>query len=419
LLKIKKAHVISTGTEITSGSIVDTNGAFLARNLTEMGFKVIGCSVAGDDEDYMHKLFGKALQEADMIIASGGLGPTLDDVTKQALCRALDMELVLDEKEREKIENYFRQRKRPMPDINIRQAMFPPGARLLNNSFGTASGMYLCLPGQMVVLLPGPPREMKPMFEKGLIPLLRDKFNLPEKNVTSRAVKVFGPGESQAETMLQPLIETAEGYSFAFLADEGEIHIKVAIEEEFMGQGNILLSKAVSDIENIMGDNVFGYEEDTLISRVSFLLKEKKLTLSVAESCTGGLLAKMLTDCPGSSDFFWGSLVVYSDVAKKNLLGVNEEILRAKGAVSTEAAEEMAVNLRRRTGTDIALSVTGIAGPDGAVAGKPVGLVFIGYADDEGCFVKKMNFFANREFNRVFSAKTALDILRRRLENKA
>ncbi|MDR1160574.1 MAG: competence/damage-inducible protein A [Syntrophomonadaceae bacterium] len=419
LLKIKKAYIISTGTEITSGAIVDTNGAFLARNLTEEGFKVIGCSVVGDDKDYMHKLFVKTLQEADLIVASGGLGPTLDDVTKHALCQALDMELVLDEKEEEKIKRYFQKRERSMPDINIRQAMFPAGAQLLDNNFGTASGMYLLLPEQMVVLLPGPPRELKPMFEQELLPVLRKKFNLQEKKIIRRTVKVFGPGESQVETMLQPLIATAKGYSFAFLADEGEVHIKINLEEEFIAQGDVLLNKAVSDIEDIMGDSVFGYEEDTLISRVSFLLKEKRMMLSVAESCTGGLLAKMLTDHAGSSDFFWGSLVVYNNDAKKKLLGVNEKTLLEKGAVSEEVAEEMAVNIRQSAGTDIALSVTGIAGPGGAAAGKSVGLVFIGCADDEGCLVKKMNFSANRDFNRLFSAKTALDILRRRLEHKA
>lgn len=415
---MNKAYVISTGTEMMLGLTLDTNGAFIARNLTDLGFDVIGHCVVCDHEDDLYRAFAAAWKDADLVVASGGLGPTLDDLTKPALCAVLQKELVLREEEAEWIRGVFKKRKRTMPENNLRQAFFPSEAHLLNNRYGTASGMYLTVSDKMAVLLPGPPREMEPMFKNELVPVLKENFNLEANAVVRKTIKVFGPGESQVETLLAPVIDNAENFQLSFLAVEGEVHIKIAAEGGDRVQSLKIMEETAAAVGKHMGESVFGYDDDTLVQAVSGLLRSRRLTVALAESCTGGLLAKMLTDYPDSSDFFWGAAIVYSNEAKMKCLGVSEQTLQEHGAVSSETAQEMARNLLNFSGADLALSITGVAGPGGGSEEKPVGLVYIGWADQQGCYAKELQFLGDRDSNRLLAAKSALDILRRQVKRR-
>ena len=378
-----------------------------------MGFEVIGHSVLGDHEELLSSAFAKAWREADLVIASGGLGPTNDDVTKQALCTALGNKLVLREGEAERLRRHFEKRKRTMTDNNLRQALFPEEAELLANHFGTASGMYVAKANKMAVLLPGPPKEMGPMFKNELVPIIKEYFQADAIDTARKTIKVFGPGESMVETLLAPVIRKAENYQVAFRAVEGEVHIKIAAEGKSWASSQAILDEAVIAVENELGSNIFAYDDDTMAQTVANLLCKQHLHIALAESCTGGMIAKLITDVPGSSDVFWGAVTVYSNEAKMKLLGVPDSLLQEFGAVSSEVAQEMARQLLRLSGVDIAMSVTGIAGPEGGTPKKPVGLVYIGWAYKDSCYAKEMHFAGDRDSNRLMAAKTVLDIIRR------
>ncbi len=413
MVVIKKAFIISTGTELMLGLAVDTNSVFLSSHLTQLGFKVVGQYVIGDDEKIIENAFRLGISSADIIVASGGLGPTLDDLTKEVLCKVIDKKMELRPKEVKKIESIFKMRNRAMPSNNLKQAMFPLEAKLLNNDFGTASGMTIETEGKIIALLPGPPRELEPMYLKYLEPYLQEYYSLSPSKDGRKTLKVMGLGESQVEELLNPLINNATDYYFAFLAIDGEVHIKITVNDDFEGDYDRVLEQARLDIKKIIGDNVFAEEDVTLAQIVADKLRAANKSLALAESCTGGLLSKMITDFSGISDNFWGAVVTYSNEAKINFLDVNEQTLVSEGSVSEETAIEMATNLQKISGADIALSITGIAGPEGGNEKKPVGLVYIAWADCHACHCKKLQFLGNRESVRMLAAKTALDILRR------
>lgn len=410
---MQRACIISTGTELMLGSTVDSNSVFLSQRLTDLGFKVVTRYTVGDSQEHIRHAFTQGLRQAELVVSSGGLGPTLDDLTKQVACQVLGVEAVMNEAEVQRLREFFRRRNREMPEANLKQAMFPDQAQILPNRVGTAPGMYFARQGKAVVLLPGPPREMEDMYCNALEPVLKRDFFIKQK-VARKTVKVLGPGESQVEVLLGRLMEKP-GYSLALLARDGEVHVKVSAEAEDMGKAETICDKAVSQIEERLASHVFGYDDDTLESRVAGFLSQRGLRLAVAESCTGGLLAKILTDIPGSSSYFWGSVCSYSNEAKEIFLGVNPDTLNRFGAVSSETAAEMATGLRQRSGADYTISITGIAGPGGGTADKPVGLVFIGLASPEGCIVKELRFVGHREAIRILAVKSALDLLRRHL----
>ncbi len=320
------------------------------------------------------------------------------------------------EKELKHLKEYFTRRKRKMPEANLKQALFPPEAIILKNSKGTAPGMYLKKDGKVLILLPGPPREMQSMYLQEVEPLLKSDFNLDEKQSASCTIKVIGPGESQVDEMLIDIINEPSGCSIALLAHEGEVHIKVTAEGENSLHSKQILKEISERIENTMDKYVFGHDEETLTGVVAQLLLSKGKRLVVAESCSGGLLAQMITNLPGSSGYFWGSVTSYSNEAKVKFLGVKEETLASYGAVSRETAEEMARGILSKSGCDFSLAITGIAGPDGGTREKPVGLVYIALATGEACVVKEMHFAGSRDAIRMISAKTALDMLRRQLQ---
>ncbi|MDD3365204.1 MAG: competence/damage-inducible protein A [Syntrophomonas sp.] len=413
---MKNAYIISTGTELLLGTTLDSNSVFLSQKLIELGINIIGKSTVGDKHEQLTRAFALGLESADIIIASGGLGPTFDDLTKIVACELLECELELREEEDKHLREIFAQRHRPMPEINLRQAMFPVEAVALKNSLGTAPGMYLKKNDKLIILLPGPPREMTNMYLDEVEPLLKKDFALDIHKVFRRNIKTLGLGESQVEEKLGDLMHVPDGLAMALLAIDGEIHIRLTAEgQEEQSSRQCLADHSVKIVER-MGRNVFAFDDETLLSRVASLLLTRGIRLAVAESCTGGLLSKMITDMAGSSTYFWGGVISYSNEAKQLVLGVKETTLIRHGAVSPENAREMAQGIRQIAGSDFALSITGIAGPDGESPDKPVGLVYIGLAYDGGCDVKELRLGGGRDIIRIISAKSALDLLRRHIE---
>ena len=415
---MKKAYVISTGTELLLGTTLDSNSVFLSQKMMELGIKVIGKSTVGDNHEQISRAFDLGLECADIIISSGGLGPTFDDITKIVACELMDCKLELREEEDKHLRDFFACRNRPMPEINLRQAMFPEEAIALKNSLGTAPGMYLKKNDKLLILLPGPPREMTRMYINEVEPLLKKDFGMAMHKAIRKNIKVLGPGESKVEEMLGELMDTPEGCEMALLATDGEVHIRLTVEGHDEEESSTILSDLTAKIVEKMGRNVIAYDDETLVTKVANLLLAQGKRLAVAESCTGGMLGKLITDLPGSSNYFWGGVNSYSNEAKQLLLGVSEETLSSYGAVSRETAREMAQGIRKLSGTDFALSITGNAGPGGGSSDKPVGIVYIGMAHANGCEVKELRFVGGRDAIRMISAKSALDLLRRHIEYK-
>lgn len=413
---MKSAYIISTGTELIMGTTQDSNSVFLVAQLNLLGFKVVGKITVGDDPAHLRQAFKTAIESADIVISTGGLGPTFDDLTKVIACEIMGCRMVVRSEEEERLRSYFAKRRRTMPDINIIQAMFPPEAVVLDNYKGTAPGMYMQKNAKTVILLPGPPREMQDMYRQEVEPLLKKDFRSHIAKVIRKNIKIFGLGESEVEERLGSLINCPAGLSMALLAVEGEIHICLTAEESGSNNADRLLSDYADQVLARMGKNVFGFDDETLPAKTAGLLLNRGRTLAVAESCTGGLLGKLITDLPGSSRYFWGGVISYSNRAKQLMLGVKEDTLDTHGAVSPETAREMAQGLRKISGTDYALSITGIAGPDGGSAEKPVGLVYVALAHNDGCEVKELRLGLGRDLIRTISAKSALDLIRRQME---
>lgn len=415
---MKKAYLISTGTELLLGDTVDSNSVFISQQLNAIGIRVIGKSTVGDNEVTIRNALKAGLELADMVISSGGLGPTFDDLTKEIACEVMGTKMELREAEADILKDFFARRHRPMPEINLKQAMFPPEAIVLKNPLGTAPGMYLDKNNKVIVLLPGPPREMRAMYQNELEPLLKKNYYLDTLRVAVRKIKVFGTGESQVEEMLTPIIKNPCGCSLALIAAEGEVQIRVTAEGENADHSQEILDKLTKQIVDLMGDFVFGFDDDTLVQITTNLIREKGKIIAAAESCTGGWLSKAITDLPGSSDYFWGSVISYSNEAKMNLLGVNEETLNRFGAVSEQTAREMAYGIIKQSGSEVGVAITGIAGPGGGTEEKPVGLVYVAVAEGEECMVRELRFVGSREAIRILSVKSALDLVRKHLLGK-
>ncbi len=413
---MKKAYVISTGTELLLGTTLDSNSVFLSQKLMELGIKVIGKSTVGDNREQIRRAFALGLESADIIISSGGLGPTFDDLTKIVVCELMDCQLETREDEVMHLREFFARRKRPMPEINLRQAMFPAEAVVLKNGLGTAPGMYLNKNGKLFILLPGPPREMTNMYTSEVEPLLKKDLGADVRNILRKNIKVLGPGESHVEEMLGELMDTPDGCGMALLATDGEVHIRLTVEGHDADDNRNILTDLTDRIVARMGRNVIAYDDETLVSKVASLLLANGQRLALAESCTGGMLGKLITDLPGSSKYFWGGVTSYSNEAKQLLLGVTGETLTNYGAVSAETAREMAQGIRKLAGTDFGLAITGNAGPEGGTTDKPIGLVYVGLAHARGYEGKELRFVGGREAIRMIAAKSALDLLRRHIE---
>ncbi|WP_273842531.1 competence/damage-inducible protein A [Rubrobacter calidifluminis] len=414
---IESAEVLAIGTEMLLGELVDTNTAWISRRLAALGVGIYRHTTVGDNLGRIAAALQEAASRADLVITTGGLGPTSDDLTNEALARATGRRMVEYAEAREHVERKFREFGRKPSPSNYKQALFPEGTTLIPNPLGTAMGALLESDGTLFATLPGVPQEMRGMFEETLVPLIRERS---EGAIVSRTLWFVGLGESALAERVQDLLD-AENPTVAPLAGQGKVRLRItaraATPEEAEGQ----IEPVAREILSRLGRYYFGEDEETLESVVGRLLTEKGRTLALAESCTGGLLAKRLTDIPGSSRYFKEGLVTYSNEAKERLLGVPRELLVRYGAVSEEVARAMAEGVRRLAGSDYGLSVTGIAGPEGGTPEKPVGLVWVGLADAGGTRAEKLNLTAwsrSREAIRERSASGAFDLLRRRLEGK-
>lgn len=406
------AELISVGTELLLGNIVNTNAAFLARECAGLGLSVYYQTTVGDNPQRLEAAVRQALSRSDVVILSGGLGPTQDDLTKEIAASVFGSALKEDAHTRERIKAYFDARgAKEIAENNWKQAMVPEGALVLDNENGTAPGLILEKDGKTAVLLPGPPGELIPMFRKAVYPYLHRKQ--PEI-IVSEMVKLCGIGESRAEQMIADLIEKQSNPTIATYAKTGEVHLRVTARAADREAAELLIKPVLQELQVRFGEFIYTMEEKvTLEEAVASLLKEQGLTVTTVESCTGGLLAGRLVNVAGVSEVFKQGFVTYSNKAKRKLVGVKKATLREVGAVSERTAREMARGAVLATGADAAVSVTGIAGPDGGTEEKPVGLVYIGVAVRGQTWVQECHFMGNRARIREASVAAALTLLRK------
>ncbi|KLU62127.1 putative competence-damage inducible protein [Peptococcaceae bacterium CEB3] len=407
-----KAVILATGTELLLGQTLNTSAHYLTGKLSSLGIEVDYHITVGDNPERMEATLREALGCCDLLVTTGGLGPTKDDLTKELVAKVLGLAMELDPASLEQIKSFFAKRRGPMPAGNEKQAYFPRGARILPNPIGTAPGAIIEQGGKTVVILPGPPFEMQPMFENHVRPDLEKRLGRGAARMYVRVLKVFGMGESAIEEVLGDLMRRSNP-GLALLAKRAEMHIRLVARSPREDQALDLLDGSEREIRSLLGDKVFARDEETMIRIVGNSLKERGLRIATAESCTGGLLGAALTQEPGSSEFYLGGVVSYANAVKEGLLGVKQESLDSVGAVSEEVAREMAEGIRVRTGADLALSTTGIAGPDGATPEKPVGLVYIGLASRKGVQARRFQFYGERESVRQLTVQAALDWVRR------
>ncbi|MDU6115112.1 MAG: competence/damage-inducible protein A [Paeniclostridium sordellii] len=404
-----KAEIITVGTEILLGDIVNTNSQFLAKELASLGLDVYYQSTVGDNESRLMDTLNESLDRSDIIITTGGLGPTNDDITKEVAAKCFNQELVFYNDIWKDIKQYFEKIGVEPTDNNKKQAYFPKDCIILNNSNGTAPGAILKKENKMIIVLPGPPKEMIPMFNNELKKHLE---NLTDYKLISRTLRFFGIGESELEDKLSDIINNQTNPTIAPYAKEGEVTLRITAKSYTKDDADNLIDEVENKIKTVVGKYLYGYGETTLEETVAKLLVEKNLTIAVSESCTGGMVSSMLIDYPGISQVFMEGCVTYSNEAKMSRLGVKKETLDSFGAVSTETAIEMAKGVAMNLKTNVGLSTTGIAGPGGGTTEKPVGLVYIGLYINGKIKVKKLNLAGSREKIRVKATKEALNFLR-------
>ena len=407
-------EILSVGTELLLGNIANTDAQMLSQGLSELGLNVFWHTVVGDNLQRAEEAVALAKKRADIIITTGGLGPTCDDLTKNVLAEAFGKKLVFDEGSAERIRSYFQRTGRPMTDNNLQQAMLPEGCTILENDWGTAPGCAFEAEGCHVIMLPGPPSECRPMFQYRAKPYL---LSLSEGVIASHTIKLFGIGESSMEARMRDQMNAMSHPTLAPYAKEGECELRVTAKAATDAEAQALLQPTVEQVKKLFGDKVYGVDVPSLEYVVIQALKTKDLTLGVAESCTGGLIAKRLTDVPGASAAFKGGIVSYTNEIKENLLGVPPHMLERYGAVSKEVAAAMAEGARKALGCDIALSATGVAGPDKDDWGNEVGTMFVAISTFKGTHVRPLHLGTRpmRERLRTQTASHAFDLARRYL----
>lgn len=411
------AEIISVGTELLLGHTVNTDAAFLGRELAALGIDLHNVTMVGDNPGRLAEAFSEAMTRTDIVLVTGGLGPTLDDLTKKTLADVLGLELKEHPECLAQLKEYFGTR--PMSANQISQAMMPEGATPLRNRVGTAPGCAVTAKnGTLFMLFPGPPREMEPMFLNEAVPLIRQRLNAC---IVSCMVRTFGLGEGMMAMKLGELCEAANPTAATYLGPGNEVFVRVTAKAATKEEAEALAQPTVEEVRKRLGDVVYGVNVQNLEEVVVAGLTKRGQEVATAESCTGGLLAKRLTDVPGASAVFRTGLVTYANSTKTKLLGVPEDMLAAHGAVSPEVAQAMAEGVRRISGADYGIGITGVAGPDGGTPEKPVGLVWIALAAADTCYVYAMRpagRYQGRNAVRVRSSSRALDMLRRLLEGK-
>ncbi len=413
---IGTAEILCVGTELLLGDIVNTNAAYLSQRLAELGIHVYRHTAVGDNPERLSHALEAALSEADLVITSGGLGPTYDDLTKETVASYLGLPMELHEESLYTIRDYFARTGRVMTKNNEKQAMMPKGARVFPNHYGTAPSLAIEGQGRdgtskTVIMLPGPPGELCPIFREEILPYLNSRR---EEVLVSKNIHIFGMGESAVEEKLKGLMTDSVNPTVAPYCKEGEVRLRVTAESHSEFEAAAMCDQMIERVRQTeVGDYIYGVDVGCLEQAVVDFLHNNRLTLSVAESCTGGLIAKRITDIAGCSDVFFGGCVTYTNEAKQILLGVKKETLDRFGAVSEQTAAEMAQGVRRKLGTDIGVSATGVAGPDGGSEETPVGTVFVGISTENGEQVRRLSLsgMRSREYIRIVSANNAYDLI--------
>ncbi|MFH1368691.1 MAG: competence/damage-inducible protein A [Elusimicrobiota bacterium] len=420
-----RVELICLGTELLTGKL-NSNVSYLGDRLSSIGLDFSRVITSGDDRKEIERVFSESINRSDIIISTGGLGPTFDDLTREAVAKVLDRPLALDRETLSAITQHFIKRNVEMPKNNERQAYVVEGAKILQNAFGTAPGQIIEIaggkgkakkPSKIIVLLPGPPQEMQSMFEAHVFSYLKKFETKIKKRFT---LHIFGMPESAVDEKIRPIIEAerkleSENVEFGILAHKMIIDVKASVSGEDELNVDETINALKNELHSVLGDNIYGQDKQTLESVVGDLFIKNRKTLSIAESCTGGLVAHRVTNVPGSSLYFRQCAVVYSNESKIKILGVNEDTINNFGAVSEQTAVELAEGMRNKALTDYAISITGIAGPAGGTSEKPIGLVYIGICGPDIKQVFKYNFSGNRLEIRERATNQALDLLRREL----
>jgi len=405
-----KAEIIAVGSELLTPDRVDTNSLFLTEELNKLGIEVLRKTIVGDNRELLAEAFRDALNRVPVVIASGGLGPTEDDLTRETVAELLGRHLQRNDEVVRAIEARFRSFKRDMPAVNLRQAMVPEGAEVLENPRGTAPGLWIEDKGRMVALLPGPPRELKPLFLEQVLPRLRRRVS--GIRMFHRELRVTGLGESHVEERIRPIYTRYPHVNTTILAAPGEVQIHLRLWTDDATQAETTLNEIVRSFELALGDRIFAHKDVPLEDVVAELLTTNRATIATAESCTGGLLAERLTRIPGSSTYFLGGVISYSNERKTVWTEVPAELIASKGAVSAEVAIALAEGIRRSVGSTFGVGITGIAGPGGGSEEKPVGTVHIALATPTGTKERLVHLPGDREMIRFHASQLALDMVR-------
>ena len=407
-----KAEIIAVGTEILLGDIVNTNAQFISKELASIGIDVFRQEVIGDNEDRLFEMLDEALKRSDIVITTGGLGPTGDDLTKETACKYFGMNLVLHQKSLEELKKYFARLNKEITESNLKQVYFPKESIVLPNPNGTAPGAILEKDNKFIIILPGPPKEMKPMFLNHVKKFLSAKGN---GMIVSKVIRVLGIGESFAAEKLKDLIDESINPTIAPYAKDEDVIFRITAKADTEEEGFKIIEPVKNQVIDRFGADYYAEDEETIEQVVSKMLVEKKLKIATAESCTGGMIASRLISYPGISEVFLEGAVTYSNEAKVRTLNVKQETLDEFGAVSEETAKEMARGIANRAGADISVVTTGIAGPGGGTEDKPVGLVYIGVFFNGKVSTYRYVFNGDRNKVRLRATITALDLVRRKL----
>ncbi len=388
------AELLCVGTELLLGEILNTDAQFLASELAKLGINVYHQCVVGDNPTRLKEAVLLALSRSDLVITSGGLGPTADDLTKETVCEAMGVNLIKDERSLERIRTYFDKMGREIAKINEKQAYLPSGCIVLDNNCGTAPGGIIEKDGKIAIFLPGPPHELKQMYTESVRPYLLKRT---DSILYSKTLRIAGIGESRVEELLSNLMQSSTNPTIAPYAKTDEVTLRLTARCKDDTEGEQIIKPVEEKIRSVLGNAVYGINDDTIYSCVLNMLRENNMHISFAESCTGGLLTSRLTDLPGASAVLAESYVTYANEAKTKILGVDARLLKEKGAVNTQVCAAMAEGLSRRSGADLAVSITGVAGPDTDDFNNPVGLVYIGLCNGKETKVHECRFTGSRE----------------------
>ncbi len=406
-----KAEIISIGSEILRGQITDTSANFIAQKLVELGIDLEHISVVSDNSESLLSTLKLAFQRSDLIITTGGLGPTEDDITYQIIARALSLKLIKYPGAEENLKRILKKINTTLSPSNLKQTYLPEGAKIIINQYGTAPAMILEKDNKIICSFPGVPHEMKRLIEENLIPYLKEKFP-PSMIKKSKTLKITGLGESSVNELIRDYMNKQTNFSFGIYANPEDIQVQITTQAPTEKEVEKMLQSSVNQLTKILGNYIYGSDEETIEKVIGNLLKSKKLKVSVAESCTGGMLGEMITRIPGSSKYFQGGVISYASIVKEDLLKVPPEAIRKYGEVSRQVAKLMAEGVRRCCHSDIGISITGIAGPGGATEKKKVGLVYMALADGKKTIIQKHQLFGDRQLIRLRAARRALNMFR-------